>query len=336
MSRCMYFPGLILLMSLAACGGGGGGGGAVGGGDSTGYDRSFTASAAVGELLKYRISTTQNRYQYEILRSSYNLSGTTNGTLTSRGDGTWQPSEASSLVYSVSGGLMIAGIKLSIAPAAIIPVVGIGAPVTNVNELWVQPNSSRKYNFISFQCLVPNAGARNGVNCTTGFGTMEIFPDVSRATYDLCFGSNDTNSCTSRSQGTISALGSGYGVFRRTSASADSYVTAFKANGRVIGVVDLYDPSGALAYGSGQIIFLEQEDVSNSIAGSYAWIDTVNGKGVATQDLVTGFLASRASLWTGMYSYGASAGHVMFSSAGIYVRRSSSTSNEYEIGVRMQ
>jgi hypothetical protein len=317
-------------MALAACGGG------SGGGDSTGYDRTFTASAVVGELLTYRISTTQNRYQYDILHSSYNLSGTTTGVLTSRTDGTLQPSEAQSLVYSVSGGLMIAGIKLSIAPDAIVPVIGIGSPLTNVNELWVQPNGSRIYNFISFQCPVPNPGARNGTSCSTGYGTMEVFPGVSQATYDLCFGSNNTNNCTARSQGVISSLGNGYGAFRRNQAVKDSYVMAYKANGRVIGIVDLYDSTGALAYGSGQIIFVEQESVSNSVAGQYAWIDTVGRKGVTTQDLATGFLATRSLVWSGMYSYGASAGHVMFSSAGLYVRRSATTANEYEIGVRMQ
>ena len=235
--------GLVAL--VAACGGGSS--------STSGFNQTFTTSAAVGEVIDYQIDTINSRYSYTVRISEYGCDVPTaachtgSGTLTRNEDGSYTPSGApTTRVHAVQNGLLVG--NMQVAPnLPTVPIVGVANPATTGADM------AGTYNFISFQC--PTKASVNFAGCQSYIGTVKVTSTgTTTASYTTCENDDiekDSPVCVGSTEGSLRYTGtSGVWEMVRTGATAKSYMVALKApNGQKAGFLDFNDPGG---YGYGQ------------------------------------------------------------------------------------
>jgi len=250
---------ICVLLLVQACGGGG-----DSSSSSTSTTSTYTSSGSVGELLSYAIDTTNKTYSYTVLKSAYNLVGTTgSGTLTSNTDGSYTPSENSNArIYNISGGLVVGSAYLNLSGSTYtsVPFIGVNSPVTTLSTL------AGTYNYLGFSCTSPTTGTISYTNCSTPYGTIKI---DSSGGYTTCSATNITTSTTcSTTTGTITYLSSGIWKFTRTGSTASNYLLAYDGgSSQVVLIIDTNDSGG---YGYGHYVGSTQTAIDSSGSlGSY-------------------------------------------------------------------
>ena len=284
----------LLLTTLAtslliACGGGGGGGS---GSPTTasGFQQTYTVSAAQGELITYSVDTKNLAYSYTVIKSQYGCEIATetchsgSGTLTKNSDKSYSLSgSASSKIYALESGLLIGSIKLGSMPET--PIIGIPNPISTGSAM------AGTYNFVSVQCPQKSQGAMS--NCQGRYGSLKVTATgPSAISYSTC-DSDDIDktapSCVSSTTGTgtydptLNAW-----KFSRTGSANENYLVAFTAaNGQKVAYLDFNDQGG---YGFGQATISEKIALNNaglvSSAGDWFLVNLAPG-GNATSGIVT-------------------------------------------------
>jgi hypothetical protein len=255
----------IVVATLFACGGGGSTG-------STGFQQTYTASAAQGELISYSVDTAKLTYSYTVIKSQYGCEVASNachsgsGSLTKNADNSYSVSGTSDKIYALQSGLLVGTIKLGNMPAT--PLIGIPNPITTSSSL------AGTYNFISAQCAQKTQGAMTG--CHGMFGSMSVVDGGSNTyTYSTCESDdieNPSRTCASTTTGTgtydstINAW-----KFSRNGSSNENYMVAFTAsNGQKVAYLDFNDAGG---YGYGQATVSQRFTAQQSdlVAGAGKW-----------------------------------------------------------------
>jgi hypothetical protein len=302
----------------------------------------------VGEVLSYAIDTTNKTYSYTVLKSAYNLTGTTgSGTLTSNTDGSYTPSENSNArIYNISGGLVVGSAYLNLSGSTYtsVPFIGVNSPVTTLSTL------AGTYNYLGFSCTTPTTGTISYTNCATPYGTIKI---DSSGSYTTCSATNITTSTTcSTTTGTITYQSSGIWMFTRTGSTASNYLLAYDGGGsQVVLIIDTNDSGG---YGYGHYVGSTQTAIDSSGSlGSYYFSGNSGSAGTATPTS-TGYSAAYKnsgtsytesgsvtynSPWNGLVtvtpSGSASTSTAIIAGTGLYALRSNvANSTYYSVGMK--
>ncbi len=278
---------VIVLTSSVACGGGGGSSAA-----SSGFQQTYTVSAAQGELITYSVDTKNLSYSYTVIRSQYGCeiassdchSGS--GTLIKNADKSYTISGSpSSKIYALESGLLVGSIKLGSMPDT--PIIGIPNPISTGATL------AGTYNFVSVQC--PKKSQGNMTNCQGLYGSLKVISTglntVSYATCESDDIDKATPACVSSSAGTGSFDASlNAWKFSRNGSSNENYLVAFTAtNGQKVAYLDFNDQGG---YGFGQATISEKSALSNSGLASSAgdwFVVNLSPGGNATSGIVTAY-----------------------------------------------
>ena len=313
---------------LAACGGGAST-------SSTGFDQTYTSSAGAGEVMQFRINTVNHTYTYTIAGTSYAASGvavgqSSNGALTSNGDGTYAVG-ASSDGFIQAGRVrpiraMFVGhvVINTIGGVERIPVFGLSNPITTVAGL------ADSYNFEGFSCNargIANVMGRAG--CLSHYGTSSI--DTS-GNYSICVSGDlnnaGTHPCTATLTGTLQAVAAYPGVFDYIGSGGHiGWLFAFTAsNGKKIMVID-HDNHISLTHEFGHSVFTSSVALNaGDVDGKYfvksnegdEHLVTIAGSSMALtlHPGVTGTLTFN-SPWNGMMSYDVPASGVLAGASGV-------------------
>jgi hypothetical protein len=265
MSFLKYGRLCFLLLFLVACGGGGGSGSGVSSGPVvssapvvSGFQQTYTSSAAIGELITYAVDTQNMTYSFVVIKSQYGCElvnspcRTGNGSLVKNADGSYTPSGSpTSKIYALKSGLLVGTIKLGAMPAT--PLIGIPNPITTAAGL------AGIYNYISVQCPAKSNGNMNG--CHSYYGTVSVSATGNSVTYSTCQSddiSNPARNCVAVGSGSGSVDADGRWTFLRTGSANENYMVAFvAANGQKVAYIDFNDP-GAGGYGYGQATMSEK------------------------------------------------------------------------------
>jgi len=291
MKKLLFGISIASVVTLIACGGGGGGSSGA-----TGFQQTYTVSAAQGELISYSVNTQNLTYSYNVTRSQYGCELTSNschsenGTLTQNSDKSYSVSgNTSSKFFALKNGILIGTLKLGSMPAT--PIIGIPDPISTSNVL------AGTYNYISAQCAQKTQGLMTG--CHGLYGSLTVTDSGSNSvTYSTCEGDdieNPSRTCTNTTNGTgtydptLRAW-----KFYRNGSTNENYMVAFtSADGKKIAYLDFNDAGG---YGYGQATMSEKYALQRSylVAGagdwffvnltpgqdSTTWIETVTQDGV--------------------------------------------------------
>jgi hypothetical protein len=315
MSKSKAFWVVLSVLFLSACGSGGGG---DGGNTSTttATGTSYTAAAAIGELLTYTLDTTNLTYSYTITESQYGLTGKTgSGTLTANGDGTYTPSGApNARVAVLPNGLLIGGIRETInGVSRTIPIIGLSNPVTTMASL------EATYNSVAVECL---AGS-----CGTGYGTFRL---NANGTWVSCVASDydaDPLNCSGHQAGTLNSLGGGkWQVWHNGTDIGTALV--FASGAQKVVIVDLKDSrAGGFGYGllvGSTKIAVANADANgtwrfNSVDGTSGAIVVSNGTYTHSADnYQTMYTLTLNSPWDGLVAP-QPGGHAILAGTGVYV-----------------
>ncbi|MDO8989110.1 MAG: hypothetical protein Q7U91_05705 [Sideroxyarcus sp.] len=314
---------------LAACGGGGASSSTVG------FEETYTSSAGAGEVMQFRINTTNHTYTYTIAGTSYAASGvavgqSSSGALTSNGDGTYAVG-ASGDGFIQAGrvrpirAMFVGHVAINaIGGTERIPVFGLSNPITTVAGL------ADSYNFEGFSCNARGmANVTGRAGCRSHYGTSSI--DTS-GNYSVCIngdlGNTGAHPCTSTLTGTLQAVAAYPGVFDYIGASGHiGWLFAFTAsNGKKIMVID-HDDHISLTHEFGHSVFTSSVALnSGDVDGKYfvksnegdEHLVTIAGSSVALtlHPGVTGTLTYN-SPWNGMMSYDVPASGVSLGASGV-------------------
>jgi hypothetical protein len=341
---------------LAACGGGGASS------INSGFDQTYTSSAGVGEVMQFRINTTNLTYSYTIAGTSYAASGvstgqTGSGTLTGNGDGTYAVGPSSDGFIEAGRvrpvrAMFVGHVRINkIGGMENIPVFGLSNPITTVAGL------ADAYNFEGFSCAARGIGNVTGKGgCLSHYGTSSI--DTS-GNYSICVGGDLGNTgahpCTTSLTGTLQAVANYPGVFDYIGSGGHiGWLFAFTAtNGKKIMVVD-HDDHISMAHEFGHSVFTSSVALnSGDVDGKYfvktneagEHLVTIAGSSVALtlHPGVTGTLTYN-SPWNGMMAYdvpasgvsvGAS-GVAMAAGTGVYTSVSNDDPARFAVGFKYQ
>ena len=283
------------LAFLSACGGGGGS--SVSSETlralpelSSGFQQTYTTSAAQGELLTYTVDTKALTYTYTVIKSQYGCEvpaaacHTGSGVLTQNADKSFSVSgSSSSKIYALQSGLLVGSVKLGDMPET--PIIGIPSPITSSSAL------AGTYNYVSVQCPSKSQGAMSG--CLGRYGSFKVVSaDANKISYTTC-DSDDIEKVTPVCKSTTAGTGSydpalGVWKFSRTGSTNESYMAAFTAsNGQKVAYLDFNDLGG---YGYGQATVSERVTLSKeglaSSAGNWFLVNLGPG-GNASSAIVT-------------------------------------------------
>lgn len=278
----------VVVATLYACGGGGGGGGGATG--TTGFQQTYTVSAAQGELISYSLDTANLTYSYTVIKSQYGCEVAAAachagaGTLTKNLDKSYSLSgSASSKIYALESGLLVGSIKLGSMPET--PIIGIPNPISTGAGM------AGTYNFVSVQCPQKSQGAMT--NCLGMYGSLKVTSTGSNTVnYATCESDDiDKNapSCTSSTTGTgVYDATLNAWKFSRAGSSNENYLVAFTAsNGQKVAYLDFNDQGG---YGFGQATISEKVALNSSgfaeAAGEWFLVNLAPGSN-ATSGIVT-------------------------------------------------
>jgi len=310
---------VVLSLLLTACGSGGGGGG---GGSSTSTTTttstgtSYTAAAAIGELLTYTLDTTSLTYSYTITESQYGLTGKTgSGTLTANGDGTYTPSGApNARVAVLPNGLLIGGIRETInGVSRTIPIIGLSNPVTTMASL------EATYNAVAVRCW--------SGTCGTAYSTFHINADGTWVSCPYSDYDADPFGCTGRQIGTVNSLGGGkWQVWNNGTDIGTALV--FASGAQKVVIVDLKD-SRVGGFGYGLTVGSTKTAVTNadangtwrfnSLSGISSTIIVSNGTYTSSLDnYQTTYTLTLNSPWDGLVAP-QPGGHAILAGSGVYV-----------------
>ena len=341
---------------LAACGGGGASS------NNTGLDQTYTSSAGAGEVMQFRINTTNLTYTYTIAGTSYSASGvavgqSSSGTLTSNGDGTYAVGPSSDGFIQMGRvrpirAMFVGHVVISlIGGMERIPVFGLSNPITTVAGL------ADSYNFEGFSCNARGmANVTGRAGCLSHYGTSSI--DTS-GNYSVCISGDLSNTgahpCTTMLTGTLQAVAAYPGVFDYIGTGGHiGWLFAFTAsNGKKIMVID-HDDHISMTHEFGHSVFTSSVALnSGDVDGKYfvktnegdEHLVTIAGSSVALTLYpgVTGTLTYN-SPWNGMMSYdvpasgvsmGAS-GVAMAASTGVYTSVSNTDPARFAVGSKYQ
>lgn len=271
---------IFVVATLFACGGGGGG--STG---SAGFQQTYTASAAQGELISYSVDTKNLTYSYTVIKSQYGCEVASNachsgsGSLTKNSDNSYSTAGSSDKIYALQSGLLVGTIKLGNMPAT--PLIGIPNPISTSSTL------AGVYNFISAQCAQKTQGAMTG--CHGMYGSLSVADaGTNTVTYTTCESDdieNPARSCTSSTSGT-GAYDSTLNAwkFSRNGSSNENYMVAFTSNnGQKVAYIDFNDAGG---YGYGQATMsqrftAQQSDLAAS-AGQWFFVNLTPGQDSST------------------------------------------------------
>jgi hypothetical protein len=359
----MLVASILIAVLLVACGGGygnGGYGGYGGGGYGSGFERSYTASAGVGEVLQFSVDTTRLTYSYSVDYTAYASSGVSSGqsgtgALTNNGDETYLVGQSndnfiqSGKVFPKQYGLLVGHVVISrIGGTAEIPVFGLSNPITTIARL------AGTFNYQGFSCSVLDiADVSGNANCHSNYGTLTV---TSTGAYNECKSGDITNQtinpCTTSASGTINALTATPGVFDIYNASNQhiGWFFAFTAhNGQTVAVID-HDDASALEYGH-SVLSTYATVVPGSVDGNYfvknnegvESLVTILGSNMTStaHSGVTGTLAYN-SPWNGLefFQFAASgvdpaaSGIAMVADRGAYTNNSNSDPALFAVGLR--
>ena len=248
----------FLVFFLVACGGGS----STGGGGVSGFQQSYTSSAAIGELITYAVDTQTMTYSFVVVKSQYGCelvsspchSG--NGSLVKNTDGSYTPSGSpTSRIFALKSGLLVGTIKLGAMPET--PLIGVPNPITTAAGL------AGIYNYITVQCPTKSNGLM--VGCHSYYGTLSVAVTGNTVTYSTCQSddiSNPARNCGGVTSGSGSVDAGGRWTFLRTGSTSENYMVAFVANnGQKVAYIDFNDPGG---YGYGQATMSEKVSLQPS------------------------------------------------------------------------
>jgi hypothetical protein len=243
-----------ILFFLVACGGGGSSGGGSGG--VSGFQQTYTSSAAIGELITYAVDTQNMTYSFVVIKSQYGCElvnspcHTGNGSLVKNSDGSYTPSGSpTSRIFALKSGLLVGTIKLGAMPET--PLIGVPNPIATAAGL------AGIYNYITVQCPAKSNGLM--VGCRSYYGTLSVAVTGNTVTYSTCQSddiSNPARNCGGVTSGSGSVDADGRWTFLRTGSTNENYMVAFTANnGQKVAYIDFNDPGG---YGYGQATMSEK------------------------------------------------------------------------------
>lgn len=319
MSKLKTVCAIVISFLLTACGSGGGGGGGSSNTSTTtttSSGTSYTAAAAIGELLTYTLDTTNLTYSYIITESQYGLTGKTgSGTLIANGDGTYTPSGApNARVAVLPNGLLMGGIRETInGVSRAIPIIGVSNPVTTMASL------EATYNSVAIAC---RAGS-----CNTGYGTFRFNAD---GTWVSCVSSDYDASpfnCPGRQVGTLNSLGGGKWQMWHSGTDIGTALV-FASGAQKVVIVDLKD-SRVGGFGYGMIVGSTKTAVTNADAngtwrfnrtdGLSATVIVSNGTYTGSPDnYQTTYTLALNSPWDGMVTTQLGA-RVILAGTGVHV-----------------
>ncbi|MFH0934520.1 MAG: hypothetical protein V1879_04885 [Pseudomonadota bacterium] len=321
----------ITTLTLAGCGGG----------SNTASQQiyTYTASAGVGEVLKFTINTTNLVYSYSVLKSSYAASGVTEGqnsfgSLTDIGNGFYTV-EASNdnfiqggKLFPGNGGLLSGHVRINtISGSSRIPVIGISAPLGQLSQL------AGTYNFQGFACSVSGvADVTGNAACGTNYGTISI--DSAGALTKCNQGDitdTVTHPCVSPQTRSLHVVATAPGVFDIRNAGAAHvgwFFAAIAANGQKVAVMD-NDDATTPSYGHA-VLSTYASATSGVVSGNYFKNDnegaerrvTISG-GAHSNDLGFSGTITYNSPWTGLSRFNVASGVsvsgiVMTGGTGVY------------------
>lgn len=255
---------------LTACGGGGSGDNASA---STGGSvtpvvtaASYTAVAAVGDLLTYTLDPTGGLFRYTILDSLFGLAGRAVTGSLGRAfdplfDGAFIPGGlGNSRIFTLPGGVLVGVIREIVAGSTerTIPIIGFQAPSTALAAI------AGTYNYVGTNCTSPGSG------CTTQHGQLVVNAD---GTWSICRGAP---ACTPAASGTLNALGEGRWQMLVGAATVGTLVGAQIAAQRMV-IVDLTDTrSGGL--GSGALVGAIAQAITTSEVNGVWYFNSSDGQ----------------------------------------------------------
>jgi len=311
-----------IAVSLAGCGGGGSGNTPP---PAASAAVTYSASAAVGELVDYTIDTTKMTYSYTITESQYGLMGATgSGTLALNSDGTYALSGIPGAKVAVlPNGLLLAAIHATFnGTARTVPVIGIHSPVTTLAA------AAGNYNFVQRSCL-------SGV-CASAYGTFKLNGD---GTWNSCAGGDvgsATPTCSFQASGTSNSLGNGKWQVMQGGVNIGT-VLAFTSAGQNVMVMDLKDTTngfgvGILVGSSEQPVSSTQTDGTWVSLGTDGNVSEFTTSGTTMNFMMGGMMGSATGMmamnspWTGFVTpsvSGVTGGEALMAGSGVYVYENS-------------
>ena len=208
----------------------------------------YTSVAGVGELLTYKLNTTNLKYSYTITRSGYGLQGTSgSGTLTANSDGTYTPVGMPNVrIIPSPNGMLVGAVKLPInGTSRIVPIVGFEYLQTGLNAI------QGTYNGVQLDCRDSTQA-----DCETAYGTIHL---DANGTWVSCSGADYTVdlNCSghTKESGTLNYLGGGLWQVMRANGAQDGTLLVFRApNGQNVFLEDSSTPVSAGGTGVGMTI----------------------------------------------------------------------------------
>lgn len=252
---------LIVSLSVMLSGCGGGGGSST----PSGFSQTYTASAAQGELISYKVDTSNLTYSYTVIKSQYGCEVPTSechtgsGNLTQNADKSYSVAgNSASKFYALQSGLLIGTIKLGSMPAT--PIIGIPNPISSGSSL------AGTYNYISVQCPTKSNGAMAG--CRGRYGSLAV---TSTGATSIAYSTCESDDIDKPSKVCLSAT-TGTGTFDatlnawklvRTGSSQENFMVAFTSTtGPKVAYIDFNDAGG---YGFGQATVSERQTLTPAI-----------------------------------------------------------------------
>lgn len=326
------------------------------GGDTTGgttSSQTYTASAGVGEVLKFVINKTKLTYSYTVIKTSYASAGVTEGqtgtgTLTDSGGGFYAVGASSDSFIQggkflpLSSGLLSGHVQISdIGGTVHIPVIGVSNPITDLASL------AGTYNFQGFACSALSIADVTGNGaCSTNYGTMSV--DASGNVFKCNQGNNTTTACVTSQNRTLQVIAAAPGVFDfsdATTGHAGWFFAFTAANGQKVAILD-NDDASALVYGQA-VLSTYASSTSGDISGTYFKNDNENSERTLTISGTTysndlGFSGTIAynSPWEGMSTFSVTDGVTtvtgmgMTSAAGVYTHLMDGDPQFFSSGVK--
>lgn len=257
---------------------------------TSGFQQTYTVSAAQGELITYSVDTKNLTYSYTVIKSQYGCEVVTeschsgSGTLTKNIDKSYSPSgSTNSKIYALESGLLVGSIKLGSMPET--PIIGIPNPISTDRSL------AGTYNYVSVQCPQKSLGAMT--NCLGKYGTLKISSAGNSTVNFTTCESEDIDKSTPNCVSTTNGIGTYDATlnawkFSRTGSVNENYLVAFTAsNGQKVAYIDFNDQGG---YGFGQATISEKIRFSSAdfatSAGDWFLVNLSPG-GNATSGIVT-------------------------------------------------
>ncbi len=319
--RLRFLSAGLAVALLASCGGGS---------DDTAR---YQSVAMAGELIDYKVDTTNLTYTYTITESQFGLAGVTgNGTLKGNADGSYTPSGApDARVIILPNGLLLGAVRERFGAGLVTtPIIGLKNPATTIAAL------AADYNYVQRGCA-------SGV-CPVSHGTFRI---GAAGTWSSCRDGNiAAGACTgTAANGTLESRGSGLWRLKSNDGIDIGTAIGFNSPGQNVLIVDLKDRRAG-GFGIGLLVGGQQVAMTSTMtdgtwiaatASGHSFLFSASGSDIAISQidwlpvsLNTTFAANDP--WTGMAT--TAWGEVgFFAGAGIYMLET--PAGDVELGIKL-